>query len=397
MAAPKVSSFAFSLRPNCPSWNSRTPPTPTSHRRNNRCQRPTAKKRSPVVRGALLLLPLPARFTTLPTAFGLLRPAQIQVQMTGPESMTPFRAKRFMICQYAVRSAFLFGMFFMSTCTASSQTHLGDGWKVQSSAKVQATGEKVSEPGFPTQGWYATSAPKTVFAVLVENVVYKNPYYGMNLRTFPGVEYKVGTQFANQDMPANSPYAVPWWYRKEFVLPASDKGKRIWMQFRGINYRAEIWINGKKIAGGDEVVGAFRRYDFDVTQFVHPGQSNAVAVAVLPPAANELGVTWVDWNPSPPDKDMGIWQEVVIRTSGSVALRHPMVETRLDLPKAELAHLTVRAYAKSAAREAVKGTLEGRIEGAGLGIDFSQDVELAPNESREITISPESVPGLNLL
>ena len=311
--------------------------------------------------------------------------------------MTPFRAKRFMICQYAVRSAFLFGMFFMSTCTASSQTHLGDGWKVQSSAKVQATGEKVSEPGFPTQGWYATSAPKTVFAVLVENGVYKNPYYGMNLRTFPGVEYKVGTQFANQDMPANSPYAVPWWYRKEFVLPASDKGKRIWMQFRGINYRAEIWINGKKIAGGDEVVGAFRRYDFDVTQFVHPGQSNAVAVAVLPPAANELGVTWVDWNPSPPDKDMGIWQEVVIRTSGSVALRHPMVETRLDLPKAELAHLTVRAYAKSAAREAVKGTLEGRIEGAGLGIDFSQDVELAPNESREITISPESVPGLNLL
>src|SRR5215471_14361043 len=195
MAAPRVSSFAFSLRPNCLSWNSRTPPTPTSHRRNNRCERPTAKKALPGSPGsARLCLPLPARFTTLRTAFGVLQPAQIQVQTTGPKSMTPFRAGRFRIGQCALASAFLFGVFFMSTHTASSQTRLDDGWKVESSAKVQATGEKISEPGFPTQGWYATSAPKTVFAVLLENGVYKNPYYGMNLRTFPGVDYKVGTQ-----------------------------------------------------------------------------------------------------------------------------------------------------------------------------------------------------------
>ena len=201
-----------------------------------------------------------------------------------------------------------------------------EGWKVQSSAQVKATGDKVSQPGFPTQAWYSTSAPKTVFAVLVENGVYKNPYYGMNLRAFPGVEYKIGTQFANQDMPANSPYAVPWWYRKEFDLPASDAGKQIWIEFRGINYRADIWINGKKVAGSEVVVGAFRRYDFNVTQFVRPGEKNAVAVAVSAPTANELGITWVDWNPSPPDKDMGLWQEVVISTSGPVALRHPVVE-----------------------------------------------------------------------
>ena len=287
--------------------------------------------------------------------------------------------------------------FLLLTTTARSQTILREGWKVQSSAQVNATGDKVSQPGFSTQGWYSTSPPKTVFAVLVENGVYKNPYYGMNLRSFPGVEYKVGTQFANQDIPANSPYAVPWWYRKEFDLPAGDAGKQIWMQFRGINYRADIWINGKKVAGSDEVVGAFRRYDFNVTQFVRPGEKNAVAVAVTAPTANELGITWVDWNPSPPDKDMGLWQEVVISTSGPVVLRHPVVETRLDLPKAELAHLTVRAYAKNATSQPVKGTLHGKIEGGGLAIDFSQEAELAANESKEITVSPESVPGLNLL
>jgi exo-1,4-beta-D-glucosaminidase len=311
--------------------------------------------------------------------------------------MTSIPAKKFQMFQRVLRSTLACAAFFMLTTALRGQTILGEGWKMQSSARVNATGDKVSQPGFSQQGWYSTSAPKTVFAVLVENGVYKNPYYGMNLRTFPGVEYKIGTQFANRDIPAASPYAVPWWYRREFDLPAGYSGKQIWMQFRGINYRAEIWINGRKVAGSDEVVGAFRRYDFNVTQLVRPGEKNAVAVAVSAPSADELGITWVDWNPSPPDKNMGLWQEVVISTSGPVALRHPVVETRLDLPKAELAHLTVRTYVKNASSEPMKGTLHGKIEGGGLGIDFSQEVELLGNESKEITVSPESVPGLNLL
>ncbi len=287
--------------------------------------------------------------------------------------------------------------FFLLATQVTGQTVLRDGWKVQSSAQVSASGGQVSEPGFSTRGWYATSAPRTVFAVLVENGVYKNPYYGMNLRTFPGVEYKIGGQFANEEMPASSPYAVPWWYRNEFEVPAADKGKQIWMQFRGINYRAEIWINGKKVAGADQVVGAFRRYDFNVTELVRPGGKNAVAVSVSAPAVGELGMTWVDWNPTPPDKDMGLWQEVVLSASGPVAVRHPFVETKLDLPKAEIAHLTVRAFADNSSPEPVKGTLRGKIAGGGLSIDFSQDVELAANEAKEITISPDTVPSLNLL
>src|SRR5882724_9541857 len=297
----------------------------------------------------------------------------------------------------AVAAALLAVSFcLLPAAPASGQTVLRDGWKVQSSAKVTASGDKVSEPGFSTLGWYATSAPKTVFAVLVENGVYKDPYYGMNLRNFPGVEYKIGGQFANEEMPANSPFAVPWWYRKEFEIPAADNGKQIWIEFHGINYRAEIWINGKKIAGPEEVVGSFRRYDYNVTQYVHPGRKNALAVAVSAPNASELGITWVDWNPTPPDKDMGLWQEVVLLTSGPVRLRHPFVETRLDLPKAEFAHLTVRAFASNATAEPLMGTLRGKIEGGGLNVEFTQDVELAANESKEITVSPERIAGLNL-
>ena len=251
--------------------------------------------------------------------------------------------------------------------------------------------------GFSTAGWYSTSVPQTVFAVLVENGVYKNPYYGMNLRSIPGVEYKIGGQFANEDMPADSPYAVPWWYRKEFLLPTSDRGKQIWLAFHGINYRASIWINGKKLADPDEIAGAFRRYEFNVTGFVQPGQKNALAVEVSAPGANELGITWVDWNPTPPDKDMGLWQDVVLSTSGPVSLRHPFVTTKLDLPAAQIAHLTVRAELHNTSTEPLKGTLRGWIQGGGLSTEISQVVDLGPAENKEVTFDPASVPALNIL
>src|SRR5215469_15851779 len=150
---------------------------------------------------------------------------------------------------------------------AEGEIKLEHGWMVQSSSKVNAGGEKISRVGFDTSDWYKTSAPNTVFAVLVENGVYREPYFGMNLRSVPGVDYKIGSQFAKQEMPENSPYAVPWWYRCDFAVPGTYGGKKLWLTFRGINYRANIWINGQKLAGSDTVAGAFRQYQFDVSHF----------------------------------------------------------------------------------------------------------------------------------
>jgi len=281
-----------------------------------------------------------------------------------------------------------------------------DGWAVQSSAKVSAGGEAISAPGFDASSWYKASVPNTVFAVLVENGVYKNPYFGMNLRNVPGVEYKIGSEFANQEMPSDSPYNVPWWYRADFTVPADYKGKTVWLAFRGINYRADIWVNGKKLAGSDKVVGAFRRYEFDVTSFVKPGAKNAVAVSVSAPHANELGITWVDWNPTPPDKDMGLWQEVVLSASGPVAIRHPFVETKFDLPSTSVAHLTVRTELQNASQSNVTGTLRGKISrfsrnataGASMTvpIEFSQKVQLNAGEHKSVAFTPEQTAALNV-
>jgi exo-1,4-beta-D-glucosaminidase len=308
-----------------------------------------------------------------------------------------FRAARIYFPGLGLIAAFLAAATIAAPLArADSEITLRDGWAVQSSAKVNASGEVVSTTGFDASSWYKTSAPNTVFAVLVENGVYKDPYFGMNLRSVPGVSYPIGGQFANLEMPEDSPYAVPWWYRNEFEVPAQFSGKTVWMSFRGINYRADIWINGKKVAGSDQVVGAFRRYEFDVTPYVKAGAKNVAAVEVSAPHANELGITWVDWNPTPPDKDMGLWQEVVLSASGPVAVRHVAVESRLELLSIDKAHLTVRAELQNASSAPVKGTLHGQILGAVAPIVFSQDLELKAGERRAVAITPQSAPSLNV-
>jgi exo-1,4-beta-D-glucosaminidase len=279
---------------------------------------------------------------------------------------------------------------------AGEEITLHHGWAIQSSVKVSARGEQVSRVGFDVGGWYKTSVPNTVFAVLVENGAYKDPYFGMNLRSVPGVEYKIGSQFANQEIPESSPYAVPWWYRSEFEVPHRYKGQKICLAFRGINYRANIWVNGKKLAASDTVVGAFRRNEFDVTHLVKIGANNAVAVEVSAPRAGELGITFVDWNPTPPDKDMGLWQEVVLSARGPVSVRHATVETKLDLPGTDTAHLIVRAELQNASSGTVKGVLHGRIIGAGAAIEFSQNIELPGGQKTSVAVTPESAAALNV-
>ena len=124
---------------------------------------------------------------------------------------------------------------------------LRDGWSLQSSCKVEKPGEVVSTPKFAPTGWYGVSVPTTVVAALVKQKVYPDPDFGMNLRKLPGMDYPIGSNFSNIPMQQDSPFMVPWWYRKVFTLPESYKGKTIWLDFGGINYRANIFLNGKQI------------------------------------------------------------------------------------------------------------------------------------------------------
>ena len=266
---------------------------------------------------------------------------------------------------------------------------LREGWALQTSAKVEAKGEVISTPAFAPKGWHTATIPSTVVAALVKDKSLLDPFPGMNLRSFPGVNYPIGANFSNIAMASDSPYAVSWWYRKAFTIPASYKGKTIWLKFNGINYRANIFLNGKQIAKSDDVAGAWRTYEFNITAAAKTGAENVLAVQAFAPTDHDLAITFVDWNPAPPDKNMGLWREVYVTTSGPVALRYPTVVSKLNPPANDSARLTVTAQLKNGTNEPVKGKLMGRIDEMTAGAAFEQDVELAPNESKDVTFTPD--------
>jgi len=289
--------------------------------------------------------------------------------------------------------AILVALMIPSAMRASSVTPLRQNWRLQSACKLQATGDAISAPGFSADGWLKTSVPSTVLAAQVAEGVYPDPYFGMNLRQIPGASYPIGKLFSNLPMPADSPYRCGWWYRTEFTAPAaSGHDGRLWLRFGGINYRADVWLNGKKIAGGDTVAGAYRTYEFDVTDGLKTGKENVLAVETFAPGEKDLGINWVDWNPCPPDKDMGLWGGVDLVTSGAVTVRSPLAVTHFEDDSLSVADLTVYAELHNATDHPVKGLATGTV----AGIALEQPTELAAHEDRTLVFSPEQFPALRI-
>jgi exo-1,4-beta-D-glucosaminidase len=274
---------------------------------------------------------------------------------------------------------------------AAPRIPLQTGWFLQSSAKVQAKGDAVSRAGFVTSGWHRITVPNTVVGALVETGALPDPYFGMNLRKFAGVSYPIGERFQLLPMPEDSPYKPSWWYRTEFDLPRGAGQERVALHFNGINYRANIWLNGRPIADAKSVAGAFRRYEFDVTEAVRAGR-NAVAVEVFAPEPHDLAFMWVDWNPTPPDKNMGLWGEVFLTRSGPVVLRHPYVQSKLEVPSLQSAALTVTADLSNPTDRPVNATVHGTID----SIKFTKEVALPPKERATVRFTPNDVKELTI-
>jgi len=276
---------------------------------------------------------------------------------------------------------------------AGTVTPLREGWRIQSACKLQAEGPAIATEGFAAEDWLKTVVPSTVLAAQTAAGKLPDPYYGMNLRDIPGASYPVGQNFANLPMPQDSPYRCGWWYRTEFTAPgAAGKEERFQLHFGGINYRAEIWLNGVRIADTKTVAGAYRNYDFDVTELLKPGKTNVLAVETFAPTEKDLGINWVDWNPCPPDKDMGLWGAVDLVSSGAVTLRSPLAVTHFRAGSLDSAELTVYTELHNATNHEVKGV----VAGSAAGVHFEQPVELAPNESRSVAFTPQQFPQLQI-
>jgi exo-1,4-beta-D-glucosaminidase len=272
-----------------------------------------------------------------------------------------------------------------------ARMYMHKDWRLQSSCEVKATGEEISVKGFDANSWHKVDIPATVVAALVADKTYPDPNYGKNLQSMPGMNYSKQSYFGIQDMPAGSPFRCSWWYRMEFTLPEEQETKTEWLHLLGINYRANIWINGKLIADNTKVAGTYRTYEFDVTKVLQNGKSNVIAIEVAAPGKNDLGITWVDWNPTPPDKNMGIWKEVFLTQSGPVSLRNPFVGSKLDAGY-QTAALTIATDLRNVSSRVINGSLRARIG----DITISQPVTLAPGESKTVYFAPEDFAELKL-
>jgi len=276
---------------------------------------------------------------------------------------------------------------------------LASGWQLQDAVKVSESGEQLSKVSFTAKGWYKATVPGTVLTTLVSNGVYSEPLYGENNRPD-----KIPETLCRTD----------WWYRAVFPVPAVNAGKKIWLNFDGINYAAEVWVNGKRTGA---IKGAFIRGLFDITALVTPGRNAAVAVRVSPqphpgiPAEHTMGagngpiggitrldgptfacsIGW-DWMPGIRDRETGIWQNVFLSVSGPVVVKNPKITTELPLPRTDSADVTIQAQIQNVTEQPQKGVLKG-----GFGdVIFEKAIELTAGSAQTVNLDPNSFPQLRV-
>lgn len=269
-----------------------------------------------------------------------------------------------------------------------------NGWMLAAAPTLgQADGTALSRSGVDIRKWYPATVPGTVLTTLVDRGVYPDPYYGLNNLAIP-------ESLARQD----------YWYRTAFTVPAEAAGRALALRFDGINYAAEVWINGAK-AGG--MHGAFTRGRF---AFTPQAGENIVAVRISPPPHPGIpheqsfkggvgenggqlaidGPTFVategwDWIPAIRDRNTGLWQGVMLEATGAVSIGDPHVVTDLPLPRTDSADVTIEVPLINHSAEAVSVTLTANVG----ELSISRTVTAAPGAST-VTFTPATDPALRI-
>lgn len=263
----------------------------------------------------------------------------------------------------------------------------GGNWTLQRASEVSATGEAISKPEYDANGWIVATVPGTVLTSYKNIGAVPNPNYADNI-------FQISESFFNSN----------FWYRNEFELPADFKQERLFLNFDGLNWKANIYLNGNKIG---RIEGAFMRGMYDITDIAVEGK-NVLAVELEKNAhigaikekyevntdfnGGILGadnptfhasIGW-DWISTIRGRNIGIYNDVYLTTAGKVTIQDPFVQTNLALP-ATTATLTPEVIVKNHTDKAVKGVLSGKIG----DILFEQEVELAAGEERTAIFDPQ--------
>jgi hypothetical protein len=272
-----------------------------------------------------------------------------------------------------------------------------NGWRMAEAPTVSTGGPVLSRTGFDAAKWYAATVPGTALTTLVDRGVYPDPRIGLNNMAIP-------ERLARQD----------YWYRTEFLLPAEQAGKRLALTFNGVNYQAQVWVNGE-MAG--EVKGAFIRGQFDVTPLLRPGSRNVIAVRVSPPPhpgiPHEQSMTagrgenggamqidgptfhasegW-DWIPAVRDRNTGLWQDVVLAATGPATLGDPRIVTTLPQGDASVAEVEIAVPVTNHGAT----PLDTVVRAAFDDVAVARPVTVPAGQTATVVFTPADYPALRI-
>ncbi|HZE33749.1 MAG TPA: discoidin domain-containing protein [Actinoallomurus sp.] len=286
---------------------------------------------------------------------------------------------------------------------ADGTVPLESGWDLTLDDWAASTdGAALSGAGVDTSDWLPATVPGTVLASLVEQGHLPDPVEGMNNLHVPE---------------ALSRHA--WWYRRAFALPRgldTGAGRHVWLEFDGINHKAEIWLNGTSVG---TLTHPFARASYDVTSALRAGggdQALAVRITPMPhpgspgdkgPDGNAfvnsaemyldsptyLSVSGWDWMPAVRDRVSGIWNHVRLRSTGAAVLGDPRVQTALPgLPDTGTAEITLTVPVRNVESTSRSITVQAAFD----DVRVSTTVTVEGGKSADVTFAPPQYPQLRV-
>jgi hypothetical protein len=293
--------------------------------------------------------------------------------------------------KYSLLLIFLTFLFYLPDVKAQNPYELNSGWKCTPVDSIKSDGYKISSAGFNVNNWMPATVPGTVLTTLLNNKKVPDPFFGMNNEQIPDI-YKTGRDY------------YTYWFVKDFKEQA-DAGDQVYLDFRGVNYSCDVYLNGKKLNKAPQV-GMFLRYSYNITQYLNKNGNNRLAVLVHPPdvpgnpnggqggdgtIARNVGLQYTagwDWIQPMRDRNTGIWDKVIIRKTGKIRITDMHVITlvpglrQVDGPQ-QPAIIKVSAELKNPTTDVVSGVLQYDIDGKTV----SKNIYLKPNSTQEFSLN----------
>jgi hypothetical protein len=286
--------------------------------------------------------------------------------------------------------SFFIVFFLWNTVNAQSSYELNSGWKCAPTGEVKNTGIELSSAKFNTSSWLPAVVPGTVLTTLLSDGKIPDPFFGMNNEQIPDI-YKTGAAF------------YTYWFIKEFKeLPATN-GNQVYLNFRGINYSCDIYLNGKKLNKTTQK-GMFLRFNYNITNYLAKDGNNRLAVLVYPPdvvgnpnggqggdgtIARNVGLQYTagwDWIQPVRDRNTGIWDKVTIQKTGPVRITDTHIVTLVPGVRSpegpqNPAIIQITAEVSNPGAAALSGIVKFELDGKTI--------------SKSVTLKPAAVQSVN--